>query len=78
MANSWRTASEESSLSLASYDTSLRIAREELLMLERNYERVRDENRKLKQALEYADNVVYGATPRSLVDSIQLDGRIGK
>jgi uncharacterized protein YciW len=62
MAHSWRTASKESELSLASYDTSLKIAREELMMVERNYSRVQDENRRLKEALQYADQVVYGPT----------------
>jgi hypothetical protein len=70
MANSWRTASKESELSLASYDTSLKIAREELVMVERNYTRVQEENKRLKDALQYADNLVYG--------SVQLENRMGE
>lgn len=77
MANSWRTASKESELSLASYDTSLKIAREELMMVERNYARVQDENRRLKEALQYADNVVYGPAQQGLISSLQLENRIG-
>ena len=78
MANSWRTASKESELSLASYDTSLKIAREELMMVERNYERVYEENRRLKEALRYADNVVYGPAQQSLLNALQQENRKGK
>lgn len=78
MANSWRTTAKESELSVASYDTSLKIAREELVMVERNYERVQDENRRLKQALQYADNVVYGPAQQSLLQALQQENRKGK
>jgi uncharacterized protein YciW len=77
MANSWRTASHETSLSLASYETSLKIAREELIMLERNYERVQDENKKLREALQYADKVIYGPSQHSALTALHLENRIG-
>lgn len=76
MANSWRTASKESELSLSSYDTSLKIAREELLMVERNYARVSDENTRLKEALQYADKVVYGAVPQHILHALHLENRV--
>jgi len=77
VANSWRTASQESEISLASYDTSLKIAREELMMVERNYARVQDENRRLKDALQYADHVVYGQAQQNAINSLQLENRMG-
>jgi hypothetical protein len=60
LAESWKIASRESELSLTSYETSLSIANEEIKILENNYQRVEDENKRLKEALYYADSIVYG------------------
>jgi hypothetical protein len=73
MAESWKIASKESELSLTSYETSLSIANEEIKILEHNYQRLEDENRRLKEALYYADSIVYGvphntATPSNTVN----------
>lgn len=76
MANSWRTASHESQLSLASYESSLKIAREELLMVERNYSRVQDENRRLREALHHADHVVYGGVAQSSSLCLGVENRL--
>lgn len=35
-------------------------------MVERNFSRVQDENKRLKEALQYADNVVYGNSIASM------------
>jgi hypothetical protein len=60
LSESWRAASKESALSLSSYEASLRIAREEAAMLEHSLRRLEDENIRLKDALRYADKIVYG------------------
>lgn len=60
LAESWRAASKESALSLTSYEASLRIAREETAMLEHSLRRLEEENQRLKDALRYADKIVYG------------------
>lgn len=60
MAQSWKAASKESELSISSYEASLRIAREEIAMLEHGYKRIEEENKRLKEALHYADTIVYG------------------
>lgn len=60
LAQSWRSASKETELSLSSYEASLRIAREEVSMLEHTLKRLEDENVRLKEALRYADKIVYG------------------
>lgn len=65
MAQSWKVASKESELSISSYEASLRIAREEIAMLEHGYKRIEEENKRLKEALHYADTIVYGNNPLS-------------
>jgi len=65
LAESWRSASKESAVSLASYETALEIAREEVIMLEHNMRRLEEENSRLREALQYADNIVYGSSSTS-------------
>ena len=57
----WRNANKESDLSLAAAETAVRIARDEIVMLEHHVKRVERENVELKNELQRADRLVYGA-----------------
>ena len=78
MVNCWRNATKESELTLASYESSLRIAREELVMMEGNFHRVQDENKRLKAALKHADDIVYGQSCQGTLNSVPLQNRKGE
>lgn len=66
---SWKKVCKESEISIRSYDASLKIAQEEIYMLENNIQRLTEENRSLKASLQYADKVVYGTPQSRLVRS---------
>jgi len=57
----WRNASQESALSIAAAETSAQIARDEVSMLEHALRRVEQENADLKDELQRADRMIYGA-----------------
>jgi hypothetical protein len=77
MAESWKIASKESELSLSSYETSLSIANEEIKILENNYQRLEDENKRLKEALYYADSIVYGTTNNQNQNRMNRSSSVG-
>lgn len=56
----WRNATKESDLSIAAAETSLRIARDEVAMLEHHLRRVEEENAELKSELQRSDRLIYG------------------
>lgn len=75
-ASTWKNASKESEISLNSYNSALRIAHEEVLMLENENKRILEENVRLKSALSYADKIVYGTNSNS--SSYASNGDDGK
>lgn len=56
----WRNATKESDLSIAAAETALRIARDEVAMLEHQLHRVEEENAELKSELQRSDRLIYG------------------
>jgi hypothetical protein len=68
----WKNATHESKVSLSSYETCLRIAQEEIVMLENEIKRIQDENLRLKSALTYADKIVYGKSASSVATTSEV------
>jgi DNA repair exonuclease SbcCD ATPase subunit len=61
----WRNVTRESDITIAAAETSVRIAREEIAMLEQHLHRVETENIELKSELQRADRLVYGVVHSS-------------
>jgi DNA repair exonuclease SbcCD ATPase subunit len=57
----WRNVTRESDLSISAAETALRIAKDEVAMLEHQLHRVEEENALLKLELQRSDRLVYGA-----------------
>jgi len=73
----WRNATRESDLSIAAADTAVRIARDEVAMLEHQLKRVEIENAELKSELQRADRLIYGVnhanSQQALSDAASLN-----
>jgi hypothetical protein len=57
----WRNVTRESDLSISAAETALRIAKDEVTMLEHQLRRVEEENAQLKFELQRSDRLIYGA-----------------
>lgn len=66
----WRNATRESDLSIAAAETSLRISRDEVAMLEHQLRRVEEENAELKSELQRSDRLVYGTKMNHTVNNV--------
>lgn len=79
-AEQWQRATQESELSITAAKTTAQIAKDEVLMLEHELQRLRDENLSLKDELYRADRVIFGipqhqSDPRTFLTTIEPELR---
>lgn len=76
LAEQWRKAVEEIEHSHGAKETALKIAREEIMMLEHEIKRMSDEKAVMSQQLEYYHRLVYGTSNTSI--SSPIIGNVSK
>jgi hypothetical protein len=65
----WKRVAQEVEVSMAASNTSMQIARDEVVMLENDVQRLTSQNRSLQEALNRADRIVYGNNAAAVVKS---------